>query len=941
MAWVRLTPVRRLHHIIARSSYPPLLNNEARKLAITPVFAQTHARGVTGIAGMAVRRLILLPIAIATAAGAAAGAIKDKIPDIGLPKEVTDIVSGVGGFLSDEIKSWRAVFAETGKSKSNSSSEQSSSQPPPPNPAPTTAATAATAATTTKDAKEQSATPPPPPQPRALTEEEKNDMVIASELFKQLEERVAELEKQILAEREQSQEKLAQEQASHKEEMEVVRRASTLETMRTKPESKRPIDIFSDILDLRAKVDSAFNAHDHLPRVVVVGDQSAGKTSVLEVLVRAHIFPRGHGEMMTRSPIQVTLSPGKQRIASIKGSDRAYDLENNSDLLELRKEIERKMKNSIMPGQAVSNQTLAIDVRGPDLAPMVLVDLPGIIQHHTQGMAASTKTSILEMCQHHISNPNAVILCIQDAMRDAEGSSVADVVHAADPSGARTVFVLTKVDLAEQLHMPSSKVQSILRGERFNVKAKSYFAVVTGTKDPDASIDTIRKSEKEYFLRSQFVRDKVFNSNQAGIDNLSKAVSELFWDRVKETVASETKEVAASLRRKENEWKNTFPNQPRQSRDDLFAIGRTTIMQNMAKLIASNTPVQYEAMLRSRILEKTSAHFLESVYVESAANSTEFSEFKTESQNALDAWVRGDLPQLSVEIARKAVLDDIFKALDIDDAEHTFSKLADNTKEHAMNSVKWQPTAATKLASIQDHMLSDDVIKTRKDWEDAIVFMQTVVTAAREKTMKQLSALSGPTSYQQWTRWKYATKEEQTHNAIIGELTPYFIPNKPLHNPQLSSGEMTTIQHNLQRNRVIASPESIQSAFKLLYDFHFFTRAQQSAAYCRSHFSSNASDSKSPNGLGCADVALFWRYQNMANATANRLRVESMDYREHLKESVTEYVDTLANDQAAKQTLISGKKVALAEEVEILKHIQAKLEAFRKSTAGVADPSTK
>ncbi|XP_008557012.1 dynamin-like 120 kDa protein, mitochondrial isoform X1 [Microplitis demolitor] len=691
---------------------------------------------------------------------------------------------------------------------------------------------------------------------------------------------------------------------------------------------KSLIDMYSDVLDELNDYDSAYSTADHLPRVVVVGDQSSGKTSVLEMIAQARIFPRGGGEMMTRAPVKVTLSEGPYHIAQFKDSLREFDLTKESELVELRREVELRMKNSVKNGKTVSQDVISMTVKGPGLPRMVLVDLPGIISTVTVDMAEDTRDAIRQMTQQYMSNPNAIILCIQDGSVDAERSNVTDLVSQMDPTGKRTIFVLTKVDVAEENLTNPERVKKILSGQLFPMKALGYFAVVTGRGRQDDSIQTIKDYEEKFFKSSKLFKDGQVMSGQVTTRNLSLAVADCFWKMVRETVEQQADAFKATRFNLETEWKNNFPRLRELDRDELFEKARGEILDEIVNL-SQLSPRQWEEALMNRIWDKVSIHVFEDIYLP-AAQTGDQNTFNTAVDIKLKQWAEQELPAMSVESGWETLKQEfenfMKRAKHSPDHDDIFDSLKNAVVNEAVHRHSWEDKASQMLRVIQLNALEDRNVNDKRDWDEAVKFLETSVKDKLQSTEQKLYELLGPGTRERLLYWKYQTEEQAKRTAVKNELDKILYSDKK-HPPTLSEDELTTIRKNLQRNNYDVDSEFIRTTWTPVYKRFFLLQSLARAYDCKKAFYMYHSGHESETE--CNDVVLFWRIQQMLKVTSKALRQQIMNREaRRLDKEIKEVLEDYSQDSEVKQKLLTGRRVELAEELKRVRQIQEKLEEF-------------
>ncbi|KAF8243575.1 Dynamin family protein [Wilcoxina mikolae CBS 423.85] len=309
------------------------------------------------------------------------------------------------------------------------------------------------------------------------------------------------------------------------------------------------------LLDIMDKLRS-FGVSDFvsLPQIIVCGDQSAGKSSVLEAITELP-FPRKENLctrfatqiVLRRSPttnVSVKIIPNTVRQRTAEVVDRLKSFQHTlKDFSELPAIVEQAGEAmGIGSGNTFSRDVLSIEISGASQPHLTVVDLPGLI--HTSSDKASDVELVSSLVGTYMKNERTIILAVVTAMNDFQNQIVLQRAKDVDPNGERTLGVITKPDSLpvgsekEDAFVKLAKNEEIFFGLGWHaLRNRSY-------EERDDTFEQRNLKEEVFFETgawAQLPRETV------GITTLRTRLSKLLYDHIKAELPKVCHDIQAAL----------------------------------------------------------------------------------------------------------------------------------------------------------------------------------------------------------------------------------------------------------------------------------------------------------------------------------------------------------------------------------------------------------
>lgn len=214
-----------------------------------------------------------------------------------------------------------------------------------------------------------------------------------------------------------------------------------------------------DLLDIIDNLRSQGVSHYvDLPEIIVCGDQSAGKSSVLEA-ISGMPFPTKDGLctrfatelVLRRSPevnTKVSITPGESRFGEDKESLENWQPKASIDkegLGYVTDEAKHVMAQSTCAGEFYED-ILRIELTGPRQPHLTMVDLPGLFRRGNKEQSDDDVDIVRGMVERYMARPRSIILTVVSAKYEYVLQEVTLMAKRADPEGLRTMGLITKPD---------------------------------------------------------------------------------------------------------------------------------------------------------------------------------------------------------------------------------------------------------------------------------------------------------------------------------------------------------------------------------------------------------------------------------------------------------------------------------------------------------------
>ncbi len=150
----------------------------------------------------------------------------------------------------------------------------------------------------------------------------------------------------------------------------------------------------------------------NIPQICVMGDQSSGKSSVLEALSGIP-FPRGTG-LVTRCPIRMVMKRARSGEAWSSFVSTSVNPKQVAvrDVTELNGVMERLMGELCEGSNNFSTESIIVELTSPDAYDLTVVDLPGIIRTVTAGQNKTSIEQVNRLIKSFLSDQRTIILAV-------------------------------------------------------------------------------------------------------------------------------------------------------------------------------------------------------------------------------------------------------------------------------------------------------------------------------------------------------------------------------------------------------------------------------------------------------------------------------------------------------------------------------------------------